>query len=178
MSTHTNDPKFERRLASVASSASSWLRVDYDMVNAALGISINPEMSPLYVRKAVTARLSELPARDRSHIPISIWSLLDAMDVTGNGNFQQFNPTTPSEGAENRSGWFSVRKDPPNTFHITPRKVPPAKFMKSLRDKPRFALWEKTHRPTITRNSEAIMIKCPILTDLTEEYVERVLESF
>jgi hypothetical protein len=174
----TTTPQLERRLATISNSAKSWLRMDYDAINLALSCAINPEMGPLHVKRALEARLKEMSVRDRGHIPIMIWSLLDALDVTGSGNFQQYNPVTPSEGSENRSGWFSVRKAPPNVVHITPRKVAPIRFIKSLRAKPRFAAWEARYKPMITRTADELTIRCPILTDLPADFCQQLFEDF
>ncbi len=178
MPTTELDPKTQRRVEAVATNSRNWLKLDYEMINAALDIEINPEMSPIRIRKAVEMRLQQMTKRERSVIPVVVWSYLDGLDVTGLGQFHQYNPTTPPEGSENRSGWFSVAKQPPDVAYLIPRKSSPEKFMKSLRSKERFRLWEKLNKPNIVHGPDRVIVQCPVLTDLTAAFVERVFESF
>lgn len=157
---------------------SKFIKLDYEMINAALDIEINPEMSPVRIHRAVESRLQQMTKKERGVIPLVIWACLDQLDSTGLGEFHKYNPSTPPAGSENHTGWLNVQVHGSGSISLIPRKVTSQKLIQALRNKSRFKLWERLNKPKFQFGHDRVIITTPVLRDLSSDFVSKVFADF
>lgn len=166
-----------QRASALQENAQHWLEIDYESVSAALDIEINTEMSPLVIRRVVEGRLKEMTKAELDEVPTFVWEYLDALDVTGLGNFLQFHPNNKTATA---SLPFKVRKMSAETIMLSPNKIEMQTLLKELGSQPRWELWCSTHSPEIVLDiaNGGVRVSSKELAPWSERDIEEIILSF
>lgn len=142
-------------------SAKKWLVVDYEIVSDALGIEINPEMSPLVVRRLLDSSLSKLEDDKKMKLPDLVWEFVKSIN-------EVFPDSTPKR--------IEVECLKDRTLFV---RIPsPASFLVQMRQSQYWMSWIDSNDIRFWGEQQCICFESTNFSGLDSAFLQTVIDSF
>jgi hypothetical protein len=131
-----------KRKAVHETNARHWLKVDFEIFNACLGIELNEEISPLLAKRVIQKRLEQMTEKERNELPSKLWLYLDGLDITKFNDILKFRPK------QKPTLHFTLRKRSENEVLITPKTGTLKNLCKEIGDTDKWETWCQVYPDT------------------------------
>ena len=159
-------PDSAARSEAVVESAKRWLIIDYEIVSDALDIEINPEMSPLVVRKIIDSALNRMGDEAKRDIPEMVWQFVESI--------REVFPNV-SQGEPGRVALREIR----DSVVVVECSEPASSFLSRIRESQRWMSWIDSNGVRFWQDSNGtVMFESPNFRGLEPAFVQAVIESF